>query len=83
MDRTLPGVASLCCESRKQNVRGAGHGDAMTNGDTQWDAADWDDCRRLSQARKRLEERVVELRGLEPLTFCMPCRRATNCAIAP
>ena len=25
----------------------------------------------------------VELRGFEPLTFCMPCRRATNCAIAP
>ena len=25
----------------------------------------------------------VELRGLEPRTFCMPCRRATNCAIAP
>jgi hypothetical protein len=26
---------------------------------------------------------VVELRGFEPLTFCMPCRRATSCAIAP
>ena len=26
---------------------------------------------------------LVELRGFEPLTFCMPCRRATNCAIAP
>jgi hypothetical protein len=25
----------------------------------------------------------VELRGFEPLTFCMPCRRATSCAIAP
>ena len=26
---------------------------------------------------------MVELRGFEPLTFCMPCRRATSCAIAP
>ncbi len=26
---------------------------------------------------------AVELRGFEPLTFCMPCRRATSCAIAP
>ena len=26
---------------------------------------------------------VVELRGLEPLTLCMPCRCATNCATAP
>ena len=26
---------------------------------------------------------LVELRGFEPLTFCMPCRRATSCAIAP
>ena len=26
---------------------------------------------------------VVEVRGFEPLTFCMPCRRATNCAIPP
>ena len=25
----------------------------------------------------------MELRGFEPLTFCMPCRRATSCAIAP
>ena len=25
----------------------------------------------------------VELTGFEPVTFCMPCRRATNCAIAP
>ena len=25
----------------------------------------------------------VELRGLEPLTPCMPCRCATSCAIAP
>lgn len=25
----------------------------------------------------------VELQGFEPWTFCMPCRRATNCAIAP
>ncbi len=25
----------------------------------------------------------MELRGFEPRTFCMPCRRATNCAIAP
>lgn len=26
---------------------------------------------------------LVELTGFEPVTFCMPCRRATNCAIAP
>ncbi len=26
---------------------------------------------------------MVEVRGFEPLTFCMPCRRATNCAIPP
>lgn len=26
---------------------------------------------------------MVELTGFEPVTFCMPCRRATNCAIAP
>ncbi len=26
---------------------------------------------------------VVELRGFEPLTPCMPCRCATSCAIAP
>jgi site-specific DNA recombinase len=25
----------------------------------------------------------VELRGIEPLTFSMRTRRATNCAIAP
>ena len=25
----------------------------------------------------------MEVRGFEPLTFCMPCRRATNCAIPP
>jgi hypothetical protein len=26
---------------------------------------------------------MVELRGFEPLTYCMPCNRATSCAIAP
>ncbi len=26
---------------------------------------------------------MVELRGLEPLTLCMPCRCATSCATAP
>src|SRR5579875_554983 len=26
---------------------------------------------------------MVELRGLEPLTPCMPCKCATNCATAP
>jgi hypothetical protein len=30
-----------------------------------------------------LSKNAVELRGFEPLTFCMPCRRATSCAIAP
>lgn len=28
-------------------------------------------------------EPLVELRGLEPLTLCMPCRCATSCATAP
>jgi len=27
--------------------------------------------------------KIVELRGIEPLTFSMRTRRATNCAIAP
>lgn len=27
--------------------------------------------------------RAVEVRGFEPLTFSMPWRRATNCAIPP
>src|SRR5579864_8761429 len=26
---------------------------------------------------------MVDLRGLEPLTFCMPCRRAPSCATGP
>ena len=25
----------------------------------------------------------MEPEGLEPSTFCMPCRRAPNCAMAP
>jgi hypothetical protein len=29
------------------------------------------------------EDPLVELRGLEPLTPCMPCRCATSCATAP
>ncbi len=36
---------------------------------------------RLGQGSK--EPVMVELRGLEPLTPCMPCRCATNCATAP
>src|SRR5580693_2095452 len=32
---------------------------------------------------ERRSDKSVELRGFEPLTFCMPCRRATSCAIAP
>jgi hypothetical protein len=28
-------------------------------------------------------EKLVDLRGLEPLTFCMPCRRAPSCATGP
>src|SRR5580700_1435465 len=32
---------------------------------------------------ERRPDKSVELRGFEPLTFCMPCRRATSCAIAP
>ncbi len=31
----------------------------------------------------RAMTRLVELRGIEPLTFSMRTRRATNCAIAP
>ena len=26
---------------------------------------------------------LVDLRGFEPLTFCMPCRRAPSCATGP
>jgi hypothetical protein len=37
----------------------------------------------VNKAPLKREDLIVELRGLEPLTFCMPCRRATNCAIAP
>ena len=36
-----------------------------------------DDERRPDQGR------IVELRGLEPLTSSMPWKRATNCAKAP
>jgi hypothetical protein len=32
---------------------------------------------------EQTSDKSVELRGFEPLTFCMPCRRATSCAIAP
>lgn len=32
---------------------------------------------------RRLVLRPVEIGGFEPPTFCMPCRRATNCAISP
>jgi hypothetical protein len=28
--------------------------------------------------RSELAEIVVELRGIEPLTSCMPCKRSTN-----
>jgi site-specific DNA recombinase len=38
---------------------------------------------RVPQVESSNFNALVELRGLEPLTFCMPCRRATNCAIAP
>ncbi len=31
----------------------------------------------------RIDTNLVELRGIEPLTFSMRTRRATNCAIAP
>ena len=30
-----------------------------------------------------LHQKGLEPRGVEPLTFCMPCRRAPNCAMAP
>ena len=38
------------------------------------------DLFRSSVSSKRV---LVELRGLEPLTLCMPCRCATSCATAP
>jgi hypothetical protein len=42
-------------------------------------------ARRRRQTPRRRGDRVffVELRGLEPLTPCMPCRCATSCATAP
>jgi hypothetical protein len=38
---------------------------------------------RLGTFCRTSPRKSVELRGFEPLTFCMPCRRATSCAIAP
>ena len=38
---------------------------------------------RLVTINRTEVRKPVELRGFEPLTFCMPCRRATSCAIAP
>lgn len=35
------------------------------------------------RARGSIKNPLVELRGIEPLTFSMRTRRATNCAIAP
>jgi hypothetical protein len=47
-------------------------------------------CRAIRKGPVRAKERLtrgqtflVELRGLEPLTPCMPCRCATSCATAP
>lgn len=39
----------------------------------------------VAAGRNRSTVRFAEMepRGLEPLTFCMPCRRAPNCAMAP
>ena len=37
----------------------------------------------LTQVKGLYMELVVEIRGLEPLTPCMPCRCATSCAISP
>ncbi len=35
------------------------------------------------KSRKFSQLRRLEPRGFEPLTFCMPCRRAPSCAMAP
>lgn len=37
----------------------------------------------IKKTRLSLVFFMVELRGIEPLTFSMRTRRATNCAIAP
>ena len=37
----------------------------------------------FTRAKGSSKSIMVEVRGFEPLTFCMPCRRATNCAIPP
>ncbi len=37
----------------------------------------------LTQSICLSKDTVVELRGFEPLTPCMPCKCATNCATAP
>src|SRR5271165_25268 len=39
--------------------------------------------KREDRPHRNVKTSRVELRGFEPLTFCMPCRRATSCAIAP
>src|SRR5690625_3515010 len=38
---------------------------------------------RDSSDKHHATHHMVELRGFEPLTPCMPCRCATNCATAP
>jgi hypothetical protein len=40
-------------------------------------------CHLIVTFTRTSTRKMVELRGFEPLTFCMPCRRATSCAIAP
>lgn len=47
------------------------------------DPEDTSNPARLSAGQGSKMSLLVELRGLEPLTPCMPCRCATSCAIAP
>lgn len=47
------------------------------------DPEDTSNPARLSAGKGSKMSLLVELTGFEPVTFCMPCRRATNCAIAP
>lgn len=63
--------STLARSRRGEDSRGIGPGDAPSD--------------RLSARRCRHEGRStpVEVAGIEPATFSMPSRRATNCAIPP
>ena len=53
--------------------------DASGHGESREPVVTW----LVTLALDKRSKNAVELRGFEPLTFCMPCRRATSCAIAP